>query len=540
MCINCAVACENDDSDILLKRALRRVDIADAGLSRLRGKCQSQRKETNKSPHGVTITAARQNQLGGDSSMDLVSPPPDISPPPSCPTESSSSVDERKGKRRWEEDDETIARLHYRRSRDPRFAELECLVPQHAALYVSIFDPVDTPAFRPSPAKPLPNWMRLLSCQNQRNEGKEPCERTWSPSSVLDVHFPPAEAFVRPCTDDVGMRSAGAGMRRTDKLNNETTGHKDQSGSGSGNGVDIIRPRACPPLSFISPSPRVSPCPLITPSPSPPLHQNTSDESISSQFSERLKSDCDRDGGSHDNPTPLPDFAYPGNQFEIENEHGIPPLKIYKRPSVVADEPLRLSSSRPMPVRSYERLDPKAKGDGDGYRVVPSAFTIADTTTNGDWNESKDKKPNFVLLGNCKRKGKGKGKSVAWDKTVEGGEGDTSDESCGQMPAEMESERGNMQGVERVLGPECPPKRCSSLLPAQTNTVWHQARTPPAQSLEFFDLYHTGVGEDNEKVKGVGKEMRLLNPSLAVSGRRRAREVGGAKACPTCGNMSNY
>lgn len=38
MCVNCVVACENDDEDKLVEKALTRIDLADGGMSRLRWK----------------------------------------------------------------------------------------------------------------------------------------------------------------------------------------------------------------------------------------------------------------------------------------------------------------------------------------------------------------------------------------------------------------------------------------------------------------------------------------------------------------------
>lgn len=69
MCANCAIACQNDDRDALVKRALRRIEVADGGLSWQRWKTRCK----NKSSRSATAIAARQSHLGGDSSMDVVS-----------------------------------------------------------------------------------------------------------------------------------------------------------------------------------------------------------------------------------------------------------------------------------------------------------------------------------------------------------------------------------------------------------------------------------------------------------------------------------
>ncbi|KAF2966326.1 hypothetical protein GQX73_g7272 [Xylaria multiplex] len=508
MCVNCAVACENDDRDALTKRALRRIDVADAGLSRLRWKIQGRNEDANRAPGSIT---ARQSLLGGDSSMDLVSPSPDISPAPS-PAGSSCSVDERRGKGNGEEGDGTIARLHYRRSTDPRFAELECLVPQHAALYVSIFDPINAPAFKPSPAKPLPSWMQLLP-RNQRDTGKDGCGRTWSPRSVLDIHFPPAEAFARPCSDGGSARADECGVKPADELENEKNGSRNDSGNE--NGMEIVRPHA-----------------RLPPSSSPPQGRNDS------QFPDQVECDCGSDSdlqkGDRGRPDSPPDLAPPADEFdseyEIEHGYGIPPLTPYKRPAVVADEPLRRPSARRTASGSQERLDPKVM---DGRHAVSAAVTGINANSNRSSVSTRKQGDQVRGIYKSNMNGKGKGKSVAWDKTVEGGESDASDASCEQLLREMESGGG----VEKAE--DCPPKRCP---PPRAGAGWLRAQTPPAQSMEFLDIYQPGRdggGEDAARGKGLGREIRLLNPSLALPGRRRA-EVGGAKACPTCGNVSNY
>ncbi|KAI0480220.1 hypothetical protein GGR56DRAFT_687205 [Xylariaceae sp. FL0804] len=65
--------------------------------------------------------------------------------------------------------------------------------PGPAAIYVSIHDPFGEPAFRPSPAKPIPRWMQML-CRHHRRP--HPRRREPRPRSVLDNHFrPPSPTF---------------------------------------------------------------------------------------------------------------------------------------------------------------------------------------------------------------------------------------------------------------------------------------------------------------------------------------------------------
>ncbi|KAJ8111329.1 hypothetical protein ONZ43_g5647 [Nemania bipapillata] len=177
--------CENNDKDTLLKKAVSRIDSTDGGLSRQRWMALK----------NIFTAPTRQTQLGGDSSMDMPASPasPDIPIPTPIPLTTIKKEDEDGDKAgaegRDENETQTIAKLHYRRSKDPKFAELECVVPLDSAIYVSILDPMNSPAFRPCPAKPLPEWMQLLPGRNCRDEER--------PRSILDAHFPPAAAFLR-------------------------------------------------------------------------------------------------------------------------------------------------------------------------------------------------------------------------------------------------------------------------------------------------------------------------------------------------------
>lgn len=381
MCVNCAVACENDDRNALLQKALRRIYLADGGLSRLIWQhSMATHKKTQRENHiksritramTATIATTNRNLLGGDSSMDMVSPPPpDIShpshsspfissPPSSCSSSpgivsAPAPIVKRKGVRNEDDsEDETLARLHYYRQAgaDPRFATLECIVPVESALYVSIFGPVNTPAFRPQPTKPLPEWMRLLPrSRHKRRAGAKACqdkscceigdqeiqeaEGHQSPHSVLDIHFPPAATFpasqlnpqpqVDEDVDDVGSSSKEWKRQATGDL---ASGHEL---NGNGNKKVVRRmtyPDAHPPLSFVSfppppppPAPRVvalSPAPSPSPSSfparvlSPPPSEKVSndetksDECISSESSVAHLFQSDENGDYLADDTPI-------------------------------------------------------------------------------------------------------------------------------------------------------------------------------------------------------------------------------------------
>lgn len=60
----------------------------------------------------------------------------------------------------------------------------DCIVPLDSTIYVSIFDPLGESAFKPSPTKPIPRWMRWLP--SQRGRGRE---REARHHSLLDEHL---------------------------------------------------------------------------------------------------------------------------------------------------------------------------------------------------------------------------------------------------------------------------------------------------------------------------------------------------------------
>ncbi|KAI1739800.1 hypothetical protein F4680DRAFT_448796 [Xylaria scruposa] len=177
LCIYCAIACR-DNEVTAVERAFQRIDLA------------------NKYPElkAITASAMDQTQLGGDSSMDI----PPLSPISAL--DESSSEAKSMGVIDSVLPGDTIAKLHVRRSRqDPRFAELEGVVPLDSSVQISIdsdhpfhthtrAQACCTPRHPPSPARrPLP-WLRS---RNQAGEEKEKTEQQERPASVLDAHFLP-------------------------------------------------------------------------------------------------------------------------------------------------------------------------------------------------------------------------------------------------------------------------------------------------------------------------------------------------------------
>lgn len=427
--------------------------------------------------------------MGGDSSIDVPAPsPPGVRPVISPPATIARGEGEKRARARKKVvgEDETIARLHYRRSKNPGFAELECVVPLDSAVYVSIHDPLNAPAFRPCPAKPLPDWMRLLperNCRDRRDEAR--------PRSILDAHFPPASSFARPGSGSPSLSS------RVEEL-----GRDEQPGTGK------LCP--CPPPSAVR-----SLSPANSPMSRPQNRQGpTSCESISARSSERLGSA--ESIGENDRSASPPIFRFPASVSP-------PP---YKRPSAVVDEPVKRPS--PRLARLQEEAGHEFGSGAGAASTKPLINPHADKV-------NRETRPISQSIS------EGKAKSVAWDKSVARGESEsgsssasasTRESSCDDYGCNMlrlrEHEREQI-GLRRAQSPQTPPKR----RPSPLSAVWSRfvrPRTPPAQSKEFLHLYNTAADKPGTK---------MAVASMAVPGRRRGKEIGGARACSKCGNVSD-
>jgi hypothetical protein len=153
-CANCMVEVELDslDQDTVVQKALRRVDKADGGLTRLRW----ERREgiISRSAHGKMqrvpgqIMTAPGEHVGGSR------------------LHSSRLVVDGAYEDSWDE------------------ARRACIVPLESTIYVSILDPMGELAFKPNPTKPIPQWMQMLPSQRPQQRQAEP-----RPRSVLDEHF---------------------------------------------------------------------------------------------------------------------------------------------------------------------------------------------------------------------------------------------------------------------------------------------------------------------------------------------------------------
>ncbi|KAI1434357.1 hypothetical protein GGR50DRAFT_407683 [Xylaria sp. CBS 124048] len=299
MCVNCTVANEHDDAYKLLEKAMDRVDKADGGLSRLRWD-----KGLAGNVMNGRATSALQHQMGIDGSIDVPS-----SPIPRPPTPG-----------------DTLAKLHYRRSRDPRFAELECLVPLDSSIYVAIADPLNTPAFRPHLAKPIPAWMQ--------HHHHHPCVEP-RPRSILDAHFPPAN-WVAP------------EQHSCEEI------------------TEMVCPRTRRPLPH-------TPRPLPASPPPPPVHSHHQKRTRHGHQTPETTSETST-ADTTTPPRPLSPIP-PTKRLTVEEEHGHP---THTQPS-----------TRQRPTRTSHRHEHEAT-------TAPGVATHT-----------------------------GKGKNVAWDEDVSGGESET-------------------------------------------------------------------------------------------------------------------
>lgn len=170
LCAACAAETEssNLDSEQIAELSLSRIDKTDGGVSRARWEEQKakpaekpqahqqmQQTQLRRDPPSTASLKERARRFQGDGSEDgepLYEPT----------TQSQQNADD-----------------------DQLFGWSSCPVPLDSNIYVSLSDPLNAPAFKPSPTKPVPLWMTLLS---QNWYDVIPWEQR--PNSILDAHFP--------------------------------------------------------------------------------------------------------------------------------------------------------------------------------------------------------------------------------------------------------------------------------------------------------------------------------------------------------------
>jgi hypothetical protein len=213
-----------------------------------------------------------------------------------------------------------------------------------------------------------------------------------------------------------------------------------------------------------------SPAAASSPPPQPPLQRNLqrpkprqyrSSDYVDNIFN--VVGDAGSDDGTNRSYSPDSHYATSGTPSP------------YKRPSAVTDEPLRRPSSRLVMSQKHagKNLYRQPEVEEDEHGICPPIS-------------------------------EGKGKSVAWHRTVVGGSNDVASGIRYEPPLTV-----------RVR--ENSPKRRDSPLADESVGAWHRIskpRTPPAQSREFIDLYKSD------------KAARTTQASFAMPGRGRGREIG--------------
>ncbi|KAH6654245.1 hypothetical protein BKA67DRAFT_645999 [Truncatella angustata] len=158
MCANCAIGTEDDDQDTVVQKALRRIDIADGGLSRNRWE-RGNDKTTIAGTRKFRRASSKVTRHNGEATA---------LPAPLAHGSSRLATD---------------GAIDH--SEDGGY----CAVPLDSTIYVDVNDPTGLPAFKPSPTKPIPQrmqppWMKTLP--NQHKPSRVVNSR---PQSILDNHF---------------------------------------------------------------------------------------------------------------------------------------------------------------------------------------------------------------------------------------------------------------------------------------------------------------------------------------------------------------
>ncbi|KAI0855131.1 hypothetical protein F4860DRAFT_521943 [Xylaria cubensis] len=502
-CIYCAIACR-DNNDTTQEKAFQRIDLA------------------NRPPALEEATAAavtNQTQLGGDSSMDI---------PPLSPIYALDEGGGGEAKGMGVMDSvlpgDTIARLHVRRSRqDPRFAELEGVVPFDSAAAVQISidlghrhpshthtrtrirtQACSSTTRHPSPPsptrsrRPLPWLLRSRNQEGEEREREEALEQQQEerPVSVLDAHF-------LPCY----IKRTGSSHVGDEIITDERPDSNDEADIVLGVNVHVHR---------------------------------LTDSVVRSRDLRVPRKPAQGPRGLRFDPEPEPepaDIEHPDRKAALEEFRLPPPPVEQVPPTTKTDEAARQPTSR------------LAEENSDSSTIDTETSIPADANTNTKAG------PNHTASPKKKPEG-GKGKSVVWDPTVARGEeteeSDGSDNDNTNPDSESESssshesyERGNEQLATDYYyyhppsskpPPQGDPRKRGSLIsPPPT----------PAQSEEYLELYTAAAAatttttdkKDHQRDKNDGDETRLA--SLAMPGRWRGRRIGRGRrgaVCSRCGH----
>ncbi|KAI0481893.1 hypothetical protein F4859DRAFT_476359 [Xylaria cf. heliscus] len=457
LCVYFFIAYEDDNDIGLPVKAHKRADLVDEVL-RWRA---------------TTTTTPNQTQLGGDSSMDI--PPSPLIPPLDRDGVEATGVSNMDGILPGE----TIAKLHIRRSKqDPRFVELEGVIPLDSAMQISMdlnhpfhtraCTQPHTPSHPPVPVRRSLPWLRS---QNQEKE---------RPASVLDAHFLPC-CIKKPTHSRVDIYEVPQGE----------------------DGPVITGAQITPVIE--------SPGSLVA-------------VKIGAHFHAHKIPGIDPPQSSYDTHPPQSQSRdLPKLSTNLHDAKGKTPPKTRSPPAFEVraladtDETSRQLASmlteeeeeeEDKQINTDTNTDTDTDTDNDTYIVADTTNT---NVNNPDMESNKDPIP--------EAKPEGKGKSVAWDPTVAGGESDAESESSHES-----YERGLDYYNTPRNTPQGDPRKRRTVAPTSLQ------RETPAESKEYIESYRPTDSDKRDETT------RLA--SLAMPGRRRGRQIGRGRGvlCSKCGH----
>ncbi|KAI1818769.1 hypothetical protein GGS20DRAFT_581160 [Poronia punctata] len=485
MCANCVASNEGNDESTVQERALTRVDRADGGLSRYRWNTMGSR---------ATKLYIKEQVGGGDAARD--DPPPlhshshphphrlpPVPPRPPAPATPLPPVGSRPG--------ETIAKMHYRVSKkDSRYAELACLVPLDSAIYVSLLDPLNEPAFKPSPAKPIPSWMQLGKTRS---------------GSVLDVHVPPPESTSNHRSSRGGHRSGRYEEEGKGKLcpcGRPPRKHATRGGGSRSSQQSSLTPHLQSPA-------REHGC-RVYKEPSTHSHHYHEhyyyepkhvDDSVAGQDSTSVHLDS-----TSSRPSAITDKSCQGSS----SRHG----PIHTRSHTRSDNLTRLPTRRPT-IRRFNYVDPPSSKEGkpsrpqSNHAKASSRQSKTSSETRRDANSSTNS-----------NKRTDRGKNTNTNKDIDNNQNAN---ASADKNANMNSDNSHKTPVPAFprRGKRQDPITLPKRRPSPISAAWKPVigpQTPLAPQLysqECADIYR-------EKYRN-GEASRA---SLAMAGRTRSREIG--------------
>lgn len=400
---------------------------------------------------------------------------------------------------------DTIAKIHYRRSLDPRYAELDCLVPLDSAIYVSLLDPLNTPTFKPSPTKPIPAWMQLLPKQQTSSSNQVLKTR---PRSILDAYFRPPSRFEFRSPSLSSRQQHTKKVQGSDNDRNINSDNKYEKVE-----MDMLCPRGRSRSRYISRFPTA-----VSPVPVPASSSQSQSQSHTQHVSRRRlqksgKSTERNDLRTRRSLSPDPKFSH---------DSGSPGP--YKQPAIIADEPLKRPSSRlthshshshshsqsRSHTRSHSHSHPHTEVQNESQAPAPNGMRRFNCFSPDPDSESDEKERGEIEVASpgpalctpgCK------GKNVAWHSTVAGGsEGSAAAHTHTHTLAHAHSRTHTYSHSN----PDC----LTSPSNAQFDTdITPETKAQTSVTNAVKNVQHTGPGPGPGPGSGLSSESHTLNQS---------------------------